>query len=143
MKTNIFLDTVHYKNIIDHDNYLIIDDSISDNNEDSDNQTSSLAYQEQKTKLQEPNMFKVLLHNDDFTPMNFVVMILEMYFGMNEAQATQTMLDVHRKGVGLCGIYTKEIAEAKTSLVRERAKMHQFPLKCTLEEDSDSYKLSH
>ena len=118
-----------------------IDDSNHNQEDDLDYNTgediAAITYEQIDAELQEPNMFKVLLHNDDFTPMNFVVMILESYFNMTELQATEIMLDVHRKGVGLCGIYTKEIAEAKKSLVRERAKMHQFPLKCTLEEDVD------
>lgn len=87
-----------------------------------------------KTKIREPKMHRVLLHNDDYTPMEFVVAILENYFDKNEPQATQIMLDVHKKGIGLCGVFTKEIAETKTLMVTEKAKMHHYPLKCTHEE---------
>lgn len=87
-------------------------------------------------KIAEPKMYRVLLHNDDYTPMEFVVAILESYFNKSEPQATQIMLDVHKKGVGICGVFTKEIAETKTVMVAEKAKMHRYPLRCTHEEEA-------
>ena len=110
---------------------------ISENDYDDSTQSSSSTVElpQSKTELTRPSLYKVLLHNDDFTPMDFVVGILESFFGKNENQATKIMLDVHRKGVGVCGVFTKEVAETKTSLVTEKAKQHHFPLKCTHEAD--------
>ena len=95
---------------------------------------SGLSVQEAKPKLRKPPMFKVLLLNDDYTPMEFVVQILETFFGMNGEQATQIMLHVHTRGVGVCGVYTRDIAETKVSQVNDFARDHQHPLMCTMEE---------
>lgn len=89
-------------------------------------------------ELSPPPMYRVLLHNDDFTPMEFVVAVLQSYFAMDQSRAVRIMLDVHRRGVGVCGVFTKEIAETKTMQVTEKAKQHQYPLKCTHEEDKES-----
>lgn len=86
-----------------------------------------------EVRIKEPSMYRVLLHNDDFTPMDFVVQILETVFNKNNTQATQIMLDVHRKGIGICGIYPYDIAETKVSIVTEAAREHEYPLRCTLE----------
>ena len=86
-----------------------------------------------RTKPKKPSMFKVLLLNDDYTPMEFVVMVLKRFFGMNLEQATRVMLHVHQKGVGVCGIYSYEIAETKVNQVMDFAKQNQHPLQCTLE----------
>ncbi|MCY4380157.1 MAG: ATP-dependent Clp protease adapter ClpS [Proteobacteria bacterium] len=110
--------------------YLEHDDYLSEGTEGGTVTLTSV-----ETKVDEPKMHRVLLHNDDFTPMEFVVDILENYFDKSPPQATQIMLDVHKKGVGLCGVFTKEIAETKTMMVVEKAKTHQYPLKCTHEED--------
>ena len=83
--------------------------------------------------LAPPPMYKVLLHNDDFTPMDFVVSILMAVFHMQSTQANEVMLDVHHKGIGLCGIYPFDIAETKVSQVQQEAKANEFPLKCTYE----------
>lgn len=93
-----------------------------------------LAVQEAKPKLKRPPLFKVLLLNDDFTPMEFVVQILEQFFGMSREKATQIMLHVHTRGRGVCGVYTYEIAETKVAQVNEYSRRHQHPLLCTMEE---------
>jgi ATP-dependent Clp protease adaptor protein ClpS len=95
---------------------------------------SGLTVQEAKPKLRRPPLFKVLLLNDDYTPMEFVVQVLETFFAMNREKATQIMLHVHTRGRGVCGVYTKEIAETKVSQVNDFARSHQHPLMCTMEE---------
>ena len=80
-------------------------------------------------------MYKVLLLNDDYTPMEFVVHVLERFFGKNGDEATQIMLHVHQKGVGVCGVYTYEVAETKVTQTMDLARKHQHPLQCTLEKD--------
>ena len=83
-----------------------------------------------------PSMYKVLLLNDDYTPMEFVVDVLERFFNMNPQSATQVMLHVHQQGVGVCGVYTFEVAETKVTQVVDYARKHQHPLQCTLEKDN-------
>lgn len=85
--------------------------------------------------LQEPPLYKVLLHNDDYTTMDFVVMVLQTVFHKNTEEATRIMLNVHHQGIGIAGVYTREIAETKVALVHQLAKQHQFPLRCSLEKD--------
>jgi len=87
-------------------------------------------------ELQEPRMFKVLLHNDDYTSMEFVVEILRTVFHKTEEQAVQMMLQVHEKGKAVCGIYSFEIAQTKAEQVKQRAKKNEFPLLATIEEDA-------
>lgn len=89
-----------------------------------------------RESVQEPPLYKVLLHNDDYTTMDFVVMILQTIFNKNTDEATRVMLNVHHQGVGIAGVYTREIAETKVALVHRIAKRNQFPLKCSLERDS-------
>lgn len=84
--------------------------------------------------LQEPRLFRVLLHNDDYTTMDFVVHVLQTVFGKNEAEAYAIMMQVHRQGVGQCGVYTAEIAETKVQLVHAMARKHEFPLRASMEE---------
>ncbi len=98
-----------------------------------DQGTLVLPVTEPTTKV--PSLYKVFLHNDDYTPMEFVVEILESIFHKANTLATQIMLDVHKKGSGLCGIYPYEVAETKVALVKDRAKQHRHPLKCTMEEE--------
>ena len=86
-----------------------------------------------RTKPKKPSQFKVLLLNDDYTPMEFVVMVLKQFFSMDLEQATRVMLHVHQKGVGICGVYPYEIAETKVNQVMDFAKRNQHPLQCTLE----------
>lgn len=93
-----------------------------------------LVVQEAKPKLKKPPLFKVVLLNDDFTPMEFVVQILEQFFAMNREKATQIMLHVHTRGKGVCGVFTYEIAETKVAQVNEFSRSHQHPLLCTMEE---------
>lgn len=89
--------------------------------------------QEAKPKLKRPPMYKVILLNDDYTPMDFVVMVLQRIFGMTEEKATQIMLHVHTRGIGICGVFTRDIAETKVALVNQLARENQHPLKCTME----------
>jgi len=93
-----------------------------------------LAVEEARPKLKQPPLYRVLLINDDYTPMEFVVDILESVFSMERTQATQVMLAVHTKGKGLCGMYNYEIAETKVAQVMGIADQHQHPLLCTMEE---------
>lgn len=87
-------------------------------------------------ELQEPKMFKVLLHNDDYTSMDFVVEILISIFHKTHAQAEQIMLQIHEKDKAICGVYSFEIAQTKAQQVKQRAKENEFPLLATIEEDS-------
>src|ERR1700690_2904950 len=88
-----------------------------------------------KQATQKPSMYKVLLLNDDYTPMEFVVQVLESFFNKDREEATRIMLHVHRKGVGLCGVYTYEVAETKVSQVMAAARQAQHPLQCTMEKE--------
>ena len=90
---------------------------------------------ERKEKLQKPPLYKVLLHNDDFTTMEFVVFILMQVFHKPEDEALRIMLAVHHRGVGVAGVYTYEVAETKVAQVLNLAKAHEYPLLCTLEEE--------
>lgn len=89
---------------------------------------------EAEVELQPPSMYKVVLNNDDYTPMDFVVEILQRFFRMSLEQATDVMLAVHYQGKGVCGIYTAEIAETKVVMVNEYARSHEHPLLCTMEQ---------
>ena len=95
---------------------------------------SGLLVEAAKPRLKPPPMYKVLLLNDDYTPMEFVVDVLETFFRMNHSKATQVMLHVHTRGVGLCGVFTRDIAETKVSQVNDFSRRHQHPLMCTMEE---------
>ncbi|MGH1428178.1 MAG: ATP-dependent Clp protease adapter ClpS [Arenicella sp.] len=88
-------------------------------------------------KLKKPPLYKVILLNDDYTPMEFVVAILQDIFRLSEEESVQVMLHVHQKGVGICGVYTREIAETKVELVMQAANNNQHPLQCTMEPDAD------
>ena len=88
-----------------------------------------------RTKTKRPPLYKVLLLNDDFTPMEFVVHVLERFFGMSHAQAFELMLTVHKKGVAVVGVYAFEIAETKVGQVMDFARRHQHPLQCTMEKE--------
>lgn len=105
---------------------------MSDENQiDSDH---GLAVQEAKPELKKPPFYKVLLMNDDYTPMEFVVQILETFFAMDREKATQIMLHVHTKGQAVCGVYTRDVAETKVTLVNDYSRNHQHPLLCAMEE---------
>lgn len=88
-----------------------------------------------RTRPQKPPMYRVLLLNDDFTPMDFVVQVLQKFFGKSVQEATEIMMHVHRKGVGVCGAYTYEVAETKVAAVLAHARAHEHPLQCTLEKE--------
>lgn len=100
----------------------------------SDYQTDVRLKEQVEQALQPPSMYKVILNNDDFTPMDFVVQVLKKYFSFDEEQATQIMLDVHFHGKGICGVYTAEVAETKAAQVNIYAREHEYPLLCTIEE---------
>ena len=95
----------------------------------------SVVVEESRPKLKRPPMFKVILLNDDYTPMDFVVNVLERFFRMERQKATQVMLDVHTKGHGVCGVYSKDVAETKVAQVNDYSRKNEHPLKCTFEED--------
>jgi ATP-dependent Clp protease adaptor protein ClpS len=108
---------------------------MSERRQNEDNaQGFELAVEEARPKLKEPPLYRVVLLNDDFTPMEFVVDILESIFAMERTRATQVMLEVHTKGKGICGVYNFEIAETKVAQVMTTARQHQHPLLCTMEE---------
>jgi ATP-dependent Clp protease adaptor protein ClpS len=98
------------------------------------NNDDDLALQEAKPKLKKPPFYKVILLNDDFTPMDFVIEILMYFFSMSQEKATRVMLQIHTQGVGVCGTYTKDVAETKVYLVNEYSREHQHPLLCSMEE---------
>ena len=98
-----------------------------------DSRFEESAVAESAEKVEEPPLYKVLLHNDDYTTMDFVVWVLEHIFAMPEQQAIQVMLNVHVKGVGIAGVYTYEIAEMKVEKTLELAREQEFPLLCTME----------
>ena len=88
-----------------------------------------------RPKTQRPPLYKVLILNDDYTPMEFVVHVLERFFGMTHAQAFELMLTVHKKGIAVVGVFSYEIAETKVALVMDFAQRHQHPLQCTMEKE--------
>ena len=92
-----------------------------------------LALETAKPELQRPAMFQVVLLNDDFTPMDFVVEVLRSFFGLDQERAVQVMLHVHTRGKGVCGVFTREVAETKVTQVNEYSRSHQHPLLCTME----------
>ncbi len=101
--------------------------------DDFENDSSIMV--ETKPRTKRPPLYKVLLLNDDYTPMEFVVAVLERFFGMNHAQAFEIMLTVHKKGVAVVGVFSHEIAETKVSQVMDFARRHQHPLQCTMEKE--------
>lgn len=88
-----------------------------------------------RPKTKKPSLYKVLLLNDDYTPMEFVVLVLQRYFSKTQDEATKIMLHVHHKGVGICGVYTFEVAETKVTLVMDFSRQHGHPLQCTMEKE--------
>ena len=108
---------------------------MSDNGKRGDEEPGTGVVVKKKPKTKKPSMYKVLMLNDDYTPMEFVVHILERFFNKNLQEATRIMLHVHRRGVGICGVYTYEVAETKVTQVMDFARQHQHPLQCTLEKD--------
>ncbi|MCC2667246.1 MAG: hypothetical protein K0R24_2193 [Gammaproteobacteria bacterium] len=94
---------------------------------------SELMVQEAQPKLKEPSKYQVIMHNDDFTPMEFVVTVLELFFNMERALATKVMYEIHIVGKAICGVYSKDVAETKASQVMEYARSQQHPLLCSTE----------
>ena len=103
---------------------------------DDDGPTTGIAVKP-RVKTKRPAMYKVLMLNDDYTPMEFVVHVLERFFHKPHQEATRIMLHVHQRGVGVCGVFTYEVAETKVSQVMDFARQHQHPLQCTIEKDDD------
>ena len=108
---------------------------MTENKPNQENEYSTLSVV--KVDIKPPSLYKVILVNDDYTPMDFVVEVLVSIFRMNKSFATRVMLDVHTKGAGVCGIYTYEIAETFVAQVTKMAKQHQHPLLCSMEEDQN------
>lgn len=102
-------------------------------NQDADGDNQVGIATKTRAKPKKPSQFKVLMLNDDYTPMEFVVLVLKRFFNMDLEQATRVMLHVHQKGVGVCGIFPYEIAETKVNQVMDFARQNQHPLQCTLE----------
>jgi len=105
---------------------------ISDQNNNNEEFQKGLLL-DTKPKTKKPSMYNVLLMNDDYTPMEFVVMVLEKIFNKKQEEATQIMLHVHQKGIGICGTFTYEVAESKCKAVIDLAKKNEHPLQCTME----------
>jgi ATP-dependent Clp protease adaptor protein ClpS len=100
---------------------------------DGDNRTGTAIITRTKPRTKRPNLYRVLLLNDDYTPMEFVVHVLEKFFNKNREDATRIMLHVHHNGVGECGVFTYEVAETKVTQVMDFARKHQHPLQCVME----------
>ncbi|MEW6290249.1 MAG: ATP-dependent Clp protease adapter ClpS [Thermodesulfobacteriota bacterium] len=99
-----------------------------------DKKTEGGVLTDEKQQVIEPPLYKVLLHNDDYTTMDFVVTILETVFHKDAGEATRIMLNVHQQGVGIAGVYTREIADTKIHIVHDLARRNEFPLRCTMEQ---------
>jgi ATP-dependent Clp protease adaptor protein ClpS len=106
---------------------------MSDRRDDDESNTSVGVATRTRAKTKKPTPYRVLMLNDDYTPMEFVVLVLQRFFRMDMEQATQVMLHVHQKGVGVCGVFSYEVAETKVSQVMDFARQNQHPLQCTLE----------
>lgn len=103
------------------------------NTDDAKESQGGFDVEEAKPKLKPPPLYKVVLLNDDYTPMEFVVEVLEAYFFMGREKATQIMLHVHTRGKGVCGVYTREVAETKVAQVTQYAQENEHPLRCEME----------
>jgi ATP-dependent Clp protease adaptor protein ClpS len=108
---------------------------MSDIEKRGDDEQSTGVVVKTKPRTRKPSLYKVLMLNDDYTPMEFVVHVLERFFAKNRDEATRIMMHVHRRGVGICGVYTYEVAETKVTQVMDFARQHQHPLQCTLEKE--------
>ena len=108
---------------------------MSEQNNDTGDGVQTGVVVKTRPKTKKPSMYKVLMLNDDYTPMEFVVHVLERFFNMGQEKATEIMLHVHQRGVGVCGVFTYEVAETKVNRVMDFARKHRHPLQCTLEKD--------
>lgn len=95
--------------------------------------TTELQVQETKPQLKQPSLYQIVMHNDDFTPMEFVVAVLELFFNMERTLATRVMYEVHTTGKAVCGVFSKDVAETKVNQVMDYARMHEHPLLCSIE----------
>lgn len=119
--------------MIAHDDVVPLRAARGPDRDDSERGSGTAVATKTKPKVKRPSMYRVLLLNDDFTPMEFVVHVLMQFFHKSEEQATQIMLHVHHHGVGECGVYTYEVAETKVTQVMDFAREHQHPLQCVME----------
>jgi ATP-dependent Clp protease adaptor protein ClpS len=108
---------------------------MSEERRNGENGTSTGVVTKTRPKTKKPPLYKVLLLNDDYTPMEFVVHVLERFFSKSREEATRIMLHVHQKGIGVCGVFTYEVAETKVAQVIDLARQNQHPLQCTMERD--------
>lgn len=115
--------------------FVLSDEDVGGNKPEDGNEEEAGLLLKTRPKTKKPDMFKVVLLNDDYTPMEFVIHILERFFQKNRQEATDVMMHVHRRGVGVCGIYTYEIAETKVNQVMEFAKANEQPLQCISEKE--------
>ncbi len=136
----LYIDCMNYKDEkIDLDNTMhwVLSDGEDEHHDDGDgfgeDETNILLKTRPKTK--KPDLYKVLLLNDDYTPMEFVIHILERFFNKNKQEATDIMMHVHRRGVGICGIFTFEIAETKVVQIMDFARANEQPLQCIMEKE--------
>jgi ATP-dependent Clp protease adaptor protein ClpS len=106
-----------------------------DDDRDDDQGPTTGVVVKPKPRVKKPSMYKVLMLNDDYTPMEFVILVLEKIFSKSHEEATHIMLHVHQKGAGVCGVFTYEVAETKVTQVMDLARQNQHPLQCTLEKD--------
>ncbi len=109
------------------------DEAMSQGNEHESEHHTGVAVEISRPEVKRPPLYQVMLMNDDFTPMDFVVEVLQVFFAMNREKATQVMLHVHTRGRGVCGVFTREVAETKVAQVNEFSRHHQHPLMCTME----------
>jgi ATP-dependent Clp protease adaptor protein ClpS len=121
--------------MIDRNKLRMADDKDADRGPGGDDGLGNGVALQTRTRTKKPAMYKVLMLNDDYTPMEFVVHVLERFFGKDRDAATAIMLQVHQRGVGVCGVFTYEVAETKVNQVTEFARRNQHPLRCTLEKD--------
>ncbi len=115
--------------------FLMVAAMAGNNGFKGDNDIRTGVVTKTRPKTKRPSLYKVLLLNDDYTPMEFVVYVLERFFNKQREEATRIMLHVHQKGVGICGVYTYEVAETKVTQVMNFARQHQHPLQCTMEKE--------
>ena len=123
--------------LINNSSYFLSEITLSSDenkNDDFKNKFSSVVLEE-KPKLKKPPLYKVIILNDDYTPMEFVIEMLQTYFSKSQEQATEIMLHIHQKGIGICGLYTYEIAESKATQVLDKARKNQHPLQIKLEKE--------
>ena len=110
-------------------------DKETDRPNGGDNDTNIGVVERTTTKTRKPSMYKVIMLNDDYTPMEFVILVLERFFSKSHEEATNIMLHVHQKGIGICGVFTYEVAETKVTQVMDLAQQQEHPLQCTLEKE--------